>query len=69
MAIVQEDAGTRLDGVRLVRSRSDAGKMIKQNETGKIYRSAVDVEGAGFTYSETDADVPDIDDPGKDGGN
>lgn len=57
MAIVREDAGTRLDGVKLVLTRSDAGKMILQNETGAIYTSAVDVENSGFTYSETEIDV------------
>lgn len=57
MAIVREDAGTRLDGVKLVLTRSDAGKMILQNETGVMYTSAVDVENSGFTYSETEIDV------------
>ena len=58
MAIIQENAGMRIDGVKLVLTRSDSGKMIRQNETGNVYASAVDVEGANFTYSETDIDAP-----------
>ena len=33
---------------------SDEGKYIIQNETGVKYEEAIDVEGAPYTYSETD---------------
>lgn len=44
---------TRKDGVVLNRTYSDAGFYILQNETGIKYSEAVDVEGAPYTYSET----------------
>ena len=52
--IVTEYFMTRTDGVVLNRTYSDAGFYILQNETGIEYAEAVDVEGAPYTYSETD---------------
>lgn len=52
--IVREFYEVRSDGVRLFKTYSDSGLMIKQNESGNIYSEAVDVENAPFTYSETD---------------
>lgn len=49
----------RKDGVKLYRTYSDAGMMIRQNETGAEYAEAVDVEGASYTYTETDKLVTD----------
>ena len=43
----------RKDGVKLYRTYSDAGMMIRQNETGAEYAEAIDVEGASYTYTET----------------
>ena len=43
----------RKDGVKLYRTYSDAGMMIRQNETGAEYAEAIDVEGAPYTYTET----------------
>lgn len=48
---------TRKDGVKLYRSYSDSGMMIRQVETGTQYAEAIDVEGAGYTYEETDTPV------------
>lgn len=48
---------TREDGVKLYRSYSDSGMMIRQVETGILYEEAVDVEGTGHTYEETDTPV------------
>ena len=45
---------TRADGVNLYRTYSDQNLQIKQVETGNIYNQAIDVEGAPFTYEETD---------------
>lgn len=45
---------TRKDGVVLNRTYSDEGLYIVQNETGIKYSEAVDVEGASYTYIETD---------------
>ena len=43
----------RKDDVKLYRTYSDAGMMIRQNETGAEYAEAIDVEGASYTYTET----------------
>ena len=45
---------TRDDGVILNRTYSDAGFYIIQNETNLKYEEAVDLEGAEYTYTETD---------------
>ena len=55
--IVTEYFMTRKDGVVLYRTYSDAGFYIIQNETGIEYSEAVDVEGAPYTYSETDKPI------------
>lgn len=57
--IVTEYLLTREDGVRLVRTYSDRGVKILQNETGAVYDEAVDVESSAYTYSETEAPVGD----------
>ena len=49
----------RKDGVKLYRTYSDVGMMIRQNETGAEYAEAIDVEGASYTYTETDKLVTD----------
>ena len=49
----------RKDGVKLYRTYSDAGMMIRQNETGAEYAEAVDVDGTPYTYTETDKLVTD----------
>ena len=50
---------TREDGVNLYRTYSDEGYKIKQNETGFIYDEAIDIEGANYTYTETDKLIED----------
>jgi hypothetical protein len=47
----------RKDGVKLYRTCSDAGMMIRQNETGVEYAEAIDVEGAAYTYTETETQI------------
>ena len=47
----------RKDGVKLYRTYSDAGMMIRQNETGVDYAEAIDVEGAPYTYTETETQI------------
>lgn len=54
MAIVTEYYKTRGDGVRLNRTYSDQDLMIRQVETGNVFDVAIDVEGAPYTYEETD---------------
>ena len=47
----------RKDGVKLYRTYSDAGMMIRQVETGNVYAEAIDVENASYTYKETDMSI------------
>ena len=47
----------RKDGVKLYRTYSDAGMMIRQNETGAEYAEAIDVEGASYTYTVTETQI------------
>lgn len=55
--IIREFYKTRNDGVNLYRTYSDEGLYIKQNETGREYTEAIDVEGAPYTYWETDKPI------------
>ena len=65
MAIIKEFYKTRSDEVNLYRFYSDEKRMLLQNETGVKYAEAIDVEGAPYTYSETEdfieSDEPEID--------
>lgn len=54
--VVTEYYKTSEDGVVLVRTYSDSGKMI-QNAEGVMYSEAIDPEETGRTYTETDVDV------------
>lgn len=57
--IVREEFKTRGDGVKLIRTFSDEGKGILQNETGIVYSEAIDVENAPYTYTEVeDEELP-----------
>ena len=55
--IHREFYAQRKDGVKLYRAYSDAGMMIRQNETGVEYAEAIDVEGAPYTYTETETPI------------
>lgn len=52
--IVKEFYRTRKDGVNLYRTYSDADVKIQKVGTDEIYDEAIDVEGAPFTYEETE---------------
>ena len=54
---------TRRDGVKLYITYSDAGMKIEQSPTGILYDSAVDVENAPYTYTETNEPVEEPIDP------
>ena len=60
--LVTEYYATRKDGVKLYRTYSDQGYIISQVETGIQYGEAVDVEGAPYTYEETDI-LPEVTEP------
>lgn len=53
--IVTEDYGYRSDGVKLVRTYSDAGVMISHN--GALYEEAIDPDGVSRVYVETDIGI------------
>lgn len=52
MGIVTEYYRTRKDGVVLVRTYSDAGKLLERD--GVLYQEAIDPESSGRVYSESD---------------
>lgn len=52
--IVRDFYETRFDGVNLYRTYSDKGYYIKQLPTEVVYGEAIDVDGAPYTYEETD---------------
>lgn len=58
--IVREFYATRRDGVDLYHTYSDAGYVIRQEQTGEEYEDAIDVINAPYTYTETDNRVQDI---------
>lgn len=55
--VKREFYAQRKDGVNLYRTYSDAGLMLQQNETGVHYAEAIDVDGAPYTYAETETPV------------
>lgn len=52
--IIREFYRMNPDGVKLYITYSDKGYLIKQVETGACYTKAIDVEGATYTYEETE---------------
>lgn len=56
--IVREYYKTRSDGVELYRTYSDAGYLIRQEQTGAEYSEAIDVASAPYTYTETETAIP-----------
>ena len=55
--IVREFYKTREDGVNLYKTYSNENYKIRQIETGAIYDEAIDVEGAEYTYEETEEKI------------
>lgn len=53
MAIVKEFYKTREDGIKLYRTYSDEGYMIRKIGTEEVYDEAIDVETASYEYEET----------------
>ena len=52
--IIKEFYETRYDGINLYRTYSTEGLQIIKVGTDEIYDDAIDIEGAPFTYVETD---------------
>jgi hypothetical protein len=57
--IVREFYITRKDGVNLFRTYSDNNRYIHKVGTDEEYSEAIDVEGAPYTYEETDKEIED----------
>ena len=55
--VICEFYATRRDGVHLFRSASDRGVMIRKVGTDELYAEAIDVEGIGYTYEETEIPI------------
>ena len=54
MAIIVE----RIEGsTDLIKTYSDKGMMLLQEQTGAMYGEAIDVDYAGYTYIETDIPI------------
>jgi hypothetical protein len=64
--IVKEFHETRKDGVNLYRTYSPEGLQIRKVGTDEVYDEAIDIEGAPYTYEETN--IPIEDDPEIKGG-
>lgn len=68
--IVTEFYRTREDGVNLYRTYSDINHYIIQDQTGRQYTDAIDIENRGYTYTESDEEIviePEIPEPPMDG--
>ena len=61
--IVRKLYTTRKDGVKLYITYSDAEMKMEQSQTGLLYDSAIDVENAPYTYTETNEPVEEPIDP------
>lgn len=57
MAIRTEYLRTRDDGVVLNRVFSDQDLIIRKVGTDEVYEEAIDVEGAPWSYEETDQEI------------
>lgn len=55
--VIREFYRTRKDGVNLYISYSDKGLQLRKVGTDEIYDDAVDVEGAPYTYEETETPI------------
>lgn len=55
--VVRKFYETRFDGVDLYRTYSDADLKIHKVGTDEIYDEAIDIEGAPYTYEETDMPI------------
>ena len=58
MAVISKNI--EVGGRTLIKHESDAGKYIRQVETGREYASAVDVVPCKYTYEETEREIEEI---------
>ena len=55
--MIKTEIITADDGIELIRTYSDEGYEIIQNETGTIYEEAIDIQPLAYTYTETDEPI------------
>jgi hypothetical protein len=55
--IIKNYYTTRKDGVRLYRTYSDINHYIRKVGTDEVYSEAIDIEGKGYQYEETDKEI------------
>ena len=55
--IIREFYRIREDGVNLFRTYSNENKYIRKVGTNEEYSEAIDIEGAPYTYIETDKEI------------
>jgi hypothetical protein len=55
--IVREFYSECRNGMRLFKTFSDINHYIRKVGTDEVYSEAVDVEGAPYTYEETDKEI------------
>ena len=60
--IVREFYTQRQDGVNLFRTYSDRNMYIRKVGTTEEYSEAIDIEGAPYTYEETDKEIERMED-------
>lgn len=58
--VISEYYSTRADGARLIRTYSDKNLYIQKVGTNEEYSEAIDVEGSGYTYEETDKEIENL---------
>lgn len=47
------------DGRELIRRYSDSNKYIRNDQTSGKYTEAIDLVSSGYSYTETDEEIPD----------
>lgn len=57
MTVIRADYGKLKDGRKLIRVYSDLGLKLIQVPTGIFYDEAIDVDGIGYVYGESDIPV------------
>lgn len=55
--VIKEFYSMRKDGVSLFRTYSDKAMQIHKLGTDEYYEEAIDVQGCGFIYEETDIPI------------
>lgn len=60
MLVENEYYRTRSDDVKLVKTYSDSGFLIKKIGTDEVYDIVIDVEGHPYMYQETDKKIEEV---------